>query len=114
MFPSDNKCAFQHQFLGQNQNMNNITLQTERLILRPVVKLDIDYIHELHSLPETDAFNTLGIPANIKETEIILEKWIFENDKENNTSFTFIIELNNKKETDINIGLIGINIGKEK
>ncbi len=94
--------------------MNNITLQTERLILRPVVKLDIDYIHELHSLPETDAFNTLGIPANIKETEIILEKWIFENDKENNTSFTFIIELNNKKETDINIGLIGINIGKEK
>lgn len=91
--------------------MNNITLQTERLTLKPVAKLDLAYIHELHSLPETDLFNTLGIPANIKETEIILEKWIFENEKENNTNFTFIIELDKKKE---NIGLIGINLRKEK
>lgn len=94
--------------------MNNITLQTERLNLRPVVKLDLDYIHELHSLPETDLFNTLGIPENIKETETLLEKWIFENEKENNTNFTFIIELNKGKEINATIGLIGINLGKEK
>lgn len=94
--------------------MNNTILQTERLNLRPVVKLDLDYIHELHSLPETDLFNTLGIPENIKETEMILEKWIFENEKENNTNFTFIIDLNKEREINATIGLIGINLGKEK
>ena len=94
--------------------MNNITLQTERLNLRPITKLDLDYVHELHSLPETDAFNTLGIPKNIEETEIILEKWLFENNKENNINFTFIIELNSQEETNEIIGLIGINLGKEK
>ncbi len=94
--------------------MNNIILQTERLNLRPVVKLDLDCIHELHCLPETDIFNTLGISENIKETEIILEKWIFENEKENKTNFTFIIEINKEKEIKATIGLIGINLGKEK
>ncbi|MDZ4331763.1 MAG: hypothetical protein U0945_14420 [Flavobacterium sp.] len=62
--------------------MNTIILKTERLILRPITLLDLDYVHELHSLKETDEFNTLGIPNNIDETKLLLEKWIFENNKE--------------------------------
>lgn len=91
--------------------MNDVNLKTERINLRPISENDIKNIHNLHSLAETDKFNTLGIPNNIRETEIIVEKWIFENNLENNKSFTFAIELNKDEEF---IGLIGINLGKEK
>ena len=91
--------------------MNNVNLKTERLNLRPISENDIENIHKLHSLAETDKFNTLGIPDNITETKIIVEKWISENNLENNKSFTFAVELNTGKEF---IGVIGINLGKEK
>lgn len=91
--------------------MNNLNLNTERLNLRQISKNDIEKIHKLHSLAETDEFNTLGIPNNINETKIIVENWIFNNNLENNKSFTFTVELNGEKEF---IGLIGINLGKEK
>ncbi len=91
--------------------MNNVKFKTERLNLRPISEQDIENIHKLHSLAETDKFNTLGIPKNITETRIIVEKWISENNLENNKSYTFAIELNEDNEF---IGLIGINLGKEK
>ncbi len=91
--------------------MNIVNLKTERLNLRPISENDIGNIHKLHSLEETDKYNTLGIPNNITETKIIVEKWIFENNLENNKSFTFAVELNAGTEF---IGLIGINLGKEK
>jgi ribosomal-protein-alanine N-acetyltransferase len=91
--------------------MNKTNLKTERLILRPISENDIENIHKLHCLDETDRFNTSGIPSNINETKNIVEKWIFENNLENNKSFTFAVELNEEKEF---IGLIGINLGKEK
>lgn len=91
--------------------MNTIILKTERLIVRPITVFDLDYIHDLHSLKETDEFNTLGIPANIEETKLLLEKWIFENSKELPTNFSFAVELNTENQV---IGLIGINLGKVK
>jgi ribosomal-protein-alanine N-acetyltransferase len=91
--------------------MNSINLKTERLNLRPVLENDIEDIHKLHSLTETDEFNTLGIPNNFNETKIIVEKWIFENNLKNNKSYTFVVELTEEKNF---IGLIGINLGKEK
>lgn len=54
--------------------MNDVNLKTERINLRPISENDIKNIHNLHSLAETDKFNTLGIPNNIRETEIIVEK----------------------------------------
>lgn len=91
--------------------MNNLNFNTERLNLRTISESDIDNIHKLHSLAETDEFNTLGIPNNINETKIIVENWIFNNNLENNKHFSFAVELNGEKEF---IGLIGINLGKEK
>ena len=91
--------------------MNTKILKTERINFRPITALDLDYIHELHSLKETDEFNTLGIPAAIEETKLVLEKWIFENNKELTTHFTFAVELNTGNQI---IGLIGINLGKVK
>ena len=91
--------------------MNNLNLKTERLNLEPISEKDIENIHKLHSLAETDKFNTLGIPKNITETEIIVEKWIAENNSENTKSYTFTVKLIEENKF---IGIIGINLGKEK
>jgi len=91
--------------------MNNHILITERLELRPINESDIEKIHELHSLPETDRFNTLGIPSDISETKNLVESWMSENNREQNKRYSFAIELKDQKEF---IGLIGINLGKEK
>ncbi|AIM37561.1 GNAT family acetyltransferase [Sphingobacterium sp. ML3W] len=87
--------------------MTELNFSTERLYIRPVSEKDIENIHRLHSLDETDEFNTLGIPKDINETREIVEGWILENNK----SHTFAIELEQENEF---IGLIGIKLGKEK
>jgi [ribosomal protein S5]-alanine N-acetyltransferase len=89
--------------------MNEIYLKSERLNLRPINLSDLNNIHQLHSLPETDEFNTLGIPENIEETKVILDQWISENQKEKNQIYTFVIEFQQQF-----VGLITLNLGKEK
>ena len=90
--------------------MKNISLETERLNIKPISKLNIEDVFNLQSLEETAKFNTSGIPKNIDETKITVENWIVENAKENTKRFTFSVELINGNEF---IGLIGINLGKE-
>lgn len=70
-----------------------LDFNTERLYIRPISEQDIENIHRLHSLAETDEFNTLGIPKDLQETRKIVESWILENNKRH----TFAIEL--KKST---------------
>jgi [ribosomal protein S5]-alanine N-acetyltransferase len=89
--------------------MNETHLKSERLHLKPIEISDLEAIHHLHSLPETDEFNTLGIPENIEQTRVIVENWISENQKENNQVFTFSIVFQSQF-----IGLIALNLGKEK
>ncbi|MES2133642.1 MAG: GNAT family N-acetyltransferase [Bacteroidota bacterium] len=87
-------------------------LLTERLILRLLTEADIEAVHELHCLEETDRFNTLGIPENIEETRALCEKWILENNSTPRQKFVFVIEL--KDDPVQFMGLIGINVGREK
>jgi len=84
-------------------------LETSRLKIKPIKRSDLEKIHELHSLPETDTFNTLGIPAYISETEKIVSDWIIKNEKKIN--FTFKVELIKSKSF---IGLISLNLGNAK
>ncbi|HEY8895549.1 MAG TPA: GNAT family protein [Niastella sp.] len=86
-------------------------LQTNRLIFREVSTDDLSNIHHLHSLPETDEFNTLGIPASIQDTEIIISDWLAGRNAKPQTSYTFCLDLVGTKEF---IGLIALNIGKPK
>ena len=88
----------------------NLNLFTERLNIKPVSESDIAEIFELQSLEETAKLNTSGIPKNINETKSNVENWISENNKEKITKLIFKIEL---KDSNIFIGLIGINLGKE-
>lgn len=82
-------------------------LNSERLTLKELDFGDLNKIHELHSLPETDEFNTMGIPADIRVTEHLLADWLGMQELEPRTRYTFKIELNSEF-----IGLIGLkNLG---
>jgi [ribosomal protein S5]-alanine N-acetyltransferase len=83
-------------------------LKTERLKLRELLTTDLEKIHELHSLPETDRFNTSGVPETIEITKKLLSEWLITKDELPRKKYVFCLE-NNEKEF---IGLIGINIGK--
>lgn len=84
---------------------------TERLKLRLIKYSDIGSIHQLHSLSETDKYNTLGIPKNIDETKSIIASWITDNNLNEIKNYTFAIEdkLNQKF-----IGLFGLKLGADK
>ncbi|KAA5532446.1 GNAT family N-acetyltransferase [Taibaiella lutea] len=86
-------------------------LQTERLNIRELQSGDLHNIHALHSLPETDEFNTLGIPENLQVTEELLNNWLAEKYPEPRSQYVFCIELN---ESNRFIGLIAINKGRPK
>lgn len=80
-------------------------LQSQRLRLRLVSHEDLDIIHELHSLPETDRYNTLGIPTSVEQTQTLLNEWIEEYPT---LRYTFYIETPQKQF----VGLAGIKIAK--
>jgi ribosomal-protein-alanine N-acetyltransferase len=91
--------------------MKNVSLLTERTELKLIDFSDLEFIHELHSLPETDQYNALGIPKDIEETKLVIKPWIEENLKEEITNYTFLIEENQSKNS---IGLFGIKLGNKK
>jgi len=91
--------------------MTKIEILTERVKLRLIKRSDLEMIHQLHSLPETDEFNALGIPENIEETKAVIEPWIAENQLDKIKKYTFAIENNLTGEF---IGLFGLKLGNEK
>lgn len=80
-------------------------------MLKPVALHDLFAVHELHSLPETDKFNTLGIPENISHTKAVIESWIVAAKAELTPAFTYTISL---KDNNTFIGLIAIKCGNPK
>jgi ribosomal-protein-alanine N-acetyltransferase len=83
--------------------------QSARLIFKQVSINDIENIHALHSLPETDRFNTLGIPETFQVTENVVADWIAKQNANPQTSYTFSLTLIDTNEF---IGLIALNLGK--
>ncbi|UQD57009.1 GNAT family N-acetyltransferase [Flavobacterium sp. K5-23] len=90
---------------------NKSELLSKRLTLRLVDFSDLNAIHILHCLPETDEFNTLGIPENIEQTKTILESWVLANEQEEILSYTFAIET---IKENIFIGLFGLKLWASK
>jgi RimJ/RimL family protein N-acetyltransferase len=86
-------------------------LKSERIKLRLIELSDLNSIHNLHSLPETDEFNALGIPKNIDETKSIIEPWIAENNLSEIKNYTFAIEQNNNDKF---IGILGLKLWSKK
>jgi RimJ/RimL family protein N-acetyltransferase len=84
-------------------------LQTARLSMQEVSPADLAEIHILHSLPETDEFNTLGIPDTIQTTKHIVSEWINQQHTTPRVSYTFCIKTQITNEF---VGLIALNLGK--
>lgn len=86
-------------------------ISTQRTVLRLVEEKDLDALHALHSIPEVDAFNTLGIPKNIEETKAVLAMCIEGNRESEINNYTYAITL---KDSDEFIGLFGYKLASKK
>lgn len=51
-------------------------IKSKRLEIRFVNISDLKSIHSLLILPETDKFNTLGLPKNLEVTKSFLDDWM--------------------------------------
>ena len=91
--------------------MTSNKLKSVRIKLRLIELSDLNSIHNLHSLPETDEFNALGIPKDINETKSIIEPWISENKVNDIKSYTFAIEKNDNEKF---IGILGLKLWNKK
>jgi len=84
---------------------------TERLLLREITWNDLESIHRLHSVPEVDEYNTLGIPGDIEETRELMRPDIEAKGKDPQSRYTWRIILKNSGEF---IGLAGITLSNNK
>ena len=91
--------------------MEGYVLHSTNLFIRLVQQSDLSDIHTLHSLPETDEYNTLGIPNDLDETKSIVNEMVQNNKKMAKTNLTFAIELKNSRQF---IGLLGLKLGAVK
>jgi len=87
-----------------------MTLHTTRLTLYPVTPDNLEEIHALHLLPESDRYNTMGIPENIQQTENILNQWLHLARQTPPEKYVFVI----RDSSNDFIGVTGINPGREK
>lgn len=86
-------------------------LQTSHLSLEEVKIEDTAAIHLLHSFPETDRFNTLGIPADFEETRQLVQQWVELQQEEVRKSYIFCLK---EKKTGAFTGLAALTVGKPK
>ena len=90
---------------------NSVGMETDRLIMEETSEQDLEDIHNLHSIPEVDEFNTLGIPRTIQDT-INLTQPLFESKKEIPRSrYEWKILTKESKEF---IGLAGMTLSNDK
>ncbi len=82
-----------------------MNLKTERLLLEEIIDTDLELIHTLHSIPEVDEFNTLGIPETIEDTQKVIQPAI--EDQKNAVRKQFCWKIT-ELETGTFIGLAGM------
>ncbi len=86
-------------------------LESERLRLQEVTWEDMDSIHQLHSCPEVDEFNCIGIPKNIDETKELFRAFIETPKTADRKAYEWKIILKDSGEF---IGLAGITLSADK
>jgi RimJ/RimL family protein N-acetyltransferase len=86
-------------------------LKSKRLILREITLDDLEDIHQLHSIPEVDEFNTLGIPKDIEETRKLIKPAIEAQTKSPRTAYEWVIE---SKGNGAFLGLAGMFLSNDK
>ena len=72
---------------------------------------DLSDVHFLLTRPETDKYNTLGIPETIQRTEYLLTEWILAQSELPRMLFVFALENRNNNQW---MGLIGLQLKELK
>jgi RimJ/RimL family protein N-acetyltransferase len=84
---------------------------TERLVLNEITWDDLKDIHGLHSIPEVDEYNTLGIPGNHEETRELIRKDVEAKMAVPQRSYTWRIMIKHSRDF---IGLAGMILSNDK
>lgn len=84
---------------------------TERLALDEITWDDLEDIHRLHSVPQVDEFNTLGIPGDLEETRELVRPYVEANKTDPQSKYTWRIKTKNSQEF---IGLAGFTLSNDK
>ena len=94
-----------------NLETNNYTLKSKRLKLVEITVNHLEEIHSLHSIPEVDEFNTLGIPDNLRDTIDFMQPIIKDqlNEKRQHICWS-VMEVNKNKF----IGLAGLVLSDDR
>lgn len=58
----------------------SLALISDRLRISSLEISDLEDVHRLHLLPETDQYNTLGIPFTLEQTEPVVSSWASDNE----------------------------------
>jgi RimJ/RimL family protein N-acetyltransferase len=95
----------------KNFNKNFYSLKSERLKLVEISINDLDEIHSLHSIPEVDEFNTLGIPGSLRETKEFMQPIIKDQLEEKRKHICWTAREINRGEF---IGLAGLVISADR
>lgn len=88
-----------------------MNILTDRLLIKEVSIDDAKIVHTIHSIPEVDKYNTLGLPNNIDETKELIRPAIEDQSNNVRKQFAWIASL--KKSNEI-IGLCGMFLTADK
>jgi len=86
-------------------------LKSKRLIFQEITEADVELIYKLHSYPEVDEYNTLGIPENMKVTENLVRPMIEAQTAADRKSYDWKIL---RKDSGEFIGLAGISLSANR
>ncbi|UOQ69914.1 GNAT family N-acetyltransferase [Hymenobacter volaticus] len=84
-------------------------LFTSRLHLRELTATDLQAVHHLHSLPQVDEFNTLGLPESLATTKLLLAEWAVQQQATPRTAYIFYVQ---HRASDEFVGLLALTLGK--
>lgn len=88
-----------------------MNILSKRLSLSEISWNDLDDIHKIHSVPEVDEFNTLGIPKDLNETKTIIKPDIEDQLKVKRSRFCWKIQLMDTNEF---VGLAGMFLSNDR
>lgn len=86
-------------------------LESDRLVLKEITWTDLENIHLLHSFPEVDKYNTLGIPKTLNDTKEALKPAIDDRQNQIRKKIAWSIF---EKQTNQFIGEAGINLSANR
>lgn len=81
-------------------------ITTSRIVLNEISWDNLEFIHQLHSIPEVDEYNTFGIPKSIEDTRELIKPIIEAQGKNNRAFYCWNIVLKTTHEYIGNAGLI--------